>query len=46
MMDQKEKIKELAKKGMKMKEIERELHVLYYTSSFKPSKIYKHIVEI
>ena len=30
MMSQKEKIKELAKKGMKKKEIEQKLHVLYY----------------
>ena len=45
MMSQKEKIKELAKKGMKKKEIEQELHVLYGTCSFKPPTIYKYIRE-
>jgi hypothetical protein len=45
MMSQKEKVKELAKKGMKMKGIEQELHVLYVTCSFKPPTIYKYIRE-
>ena len=42
MMSQKEKVKELAKKGMKMKEIEQELHVLYGACSFKPPTTYKY----
>ena len=45
MMSQKEKIKELAKKGMKKKEIEQELHVLYGASSLKSTSIYKYIAE-
>jgi orotate phosphoribosyltransferase-like protein len=45
MMSQKEKIKELAKKGMKKKEIEQELHVLYGASSLKSTAIYKYIAE-
>ena len=45
MKSKKEKIKELAKKGMKKKEIEQELHVLYGESSLKSTTIYKYIVE-
>ena len=45
MMSQKEKVKELAKKGMKMKEIEHELYVLYGACLFKPPTIYKYIRE-
>ena len=44
-MSQKEKIKELAKKSMKKKEIEQELHVLYGTSYPKSTSIYKYIAE-
>ena len=44
-MSQKEKIKELAKKGMKKKEIEQELHVLYGASSLKSTAIYKYIAK-
>ena len=45
MMSQKEKIKELAKKGMKNKEIEQELHVLYGASSLKSRATYNYIAE-
>ena len=45
MKSKKEKIKELAKKGMKKKEIEQELHVLYGASSLKSRAIYKYIAE-
>ena len=44
-MNQEEKIKELAKTGMKKKDIELKLHELYGTSSVKSSTIYKYIAE-
>ena len=45
MMSQKEKIKELAKKGMKKKEIAQELHLLYGANYLKSMSIYKYIAE-
>ena len=44
-MNQEEKIKELAKTGMKKKDIELKLHELYGTSFVKSSTIYKYIAE-
>ena len=44
-MNQEEKIKELAKTGMKKKDIELKFHELYGTSSVKSSTIYKYIAE-
>ena len=46
MMSQKEKIKEFAKKSMKMKEIEQELYVLYGESYLQSTCIYKYIPEV
>jgi len=44
-MSQKNKIKELAKNGMNMNEIEQVLYMLHGESSFKPSTLYKCIAE-